>query len=156
MVHPRRGHESDFSHREGSSLRHTANETANETVCQLRRRGWKRSARHSAAVAASAEDFEEVAVDLEVVLQGQRVGQVTHRTSVKRNGRATAGADEMMTVDRRAGNINRASRTVENAGKYAERGQDLQRAIDRRAAALAAGACGDGDKLLRRKWPFLS
>jgi hypothetical protein len=88
---------------------HTVNETANETVCQLRRRGWKRLARRSAAVAAGAEDFEEVPVHFEVVLPRQRVSQVTHRTGVERNGRATASADEMMAVDRRAGHINRAS-----------------------------------------------
>ena len=74
------------------------------------------SASGGAAVAAGAEDFEQVAVDLEVVLTGQRVSQVADRTGVERNGRATACADEMMAVDRGAGDIDRASGTIENPG----------------------------------------
>ena len=119
------------------------------------RRSWNELADGGAAVAAGAEDFEQVAVDLEVVLPRQRVGQITDRTGVERNSRATARTDEMMAVVRRAGHIDRASRTVQNPGKHAERGQDLQRAIDRRAAALACGACCLGDELLGRKWPLL-
>lgn len=71
--------------------------------------GGKESASRSAAIAARAEDLEEVAVDLEVVLTGQGVGQVTDGTGAEWNGGATPRADEMMAVNRRSGHVDRAS-----------------------------------------------
>ena len=62
-----------------------------------------------AAIATCAEDFEEVAVDLEIVLTGQRLSQVADGTGVERNSGATPRADEMMAVNRRAGHIDWAS-----------------------------------------------
>ena len=95
-------------------------------------------------------------MDLEVVLTGHRVSQVTDGTGVEWNGGATPRADEMMAVRWAAGDINRATRTIQNPGKHAERGEDFQGSIDRRAAAFAGSDCRVGDELLGRKRPLLS
>jgi hypothetical protein len=118
------------------------------------RRGWDESASGCATVTTGAEDFEQVAVDLEVVFTRQGVSQIGDRTGVERNGSAAPGADEVMAVNRRAGHVDRSSRSIQNTGEHTERGKDLQRSIDRRAAALASSACRIGDNLLSRKWPL--
>ena len=53
---------------------------------------------------------------LEVVLPSQCVREVTDRAGIERYGRATPGTDEMMAVNRRAGHVDGASRTIQNPG----------------------------------------
>lgn len=93
---------------------------------------------------------------LEVVLSRQYVGEFCDGARVERNGGAAPRADQVMAVDRGPGDIDGTSRTIENPRQHAERGQNLQRPIDRRATTLAGIAGRGDDELLGRKRPLLA
>lgn len=98
-----------------------------------------------------AEHLKEMAADGIVGVPPEGVDQFIDRAGREGNSRATARTDKMMTMTWRPDDVCRVSAGLQDPGEDVDRGQDLQRSIDRRSPQRRIRLADDRNQLLGRK-----
>ena len=103
-----------------------------------------------------AEHLKEVAAYGVVGVSPESVDQLIDWAGGERDGRATARTDEMMAVTWRPDDIGGVSAGLQDPSEDVDRGQDLQRSIDRCSPQRRIRLTDDRNQLLRREWSVVA
>jgi hypothetical protein len=110
----------------------------------------------SLAIGAHPKYFQQVVVNLERGVSGQRRGQFFHRAEGEGNSLAASGAHQMMPMTGRSPDIHRAAVLLDKSSQDIDGCQDFERAINRGPPNPVFAGPGDfGHQVLCRKRPRL-